>query len=238
MSSSSIYNPPTHATQSDQIAMNSLVTYASSDDEDEEQKVTAPVHTDTEKQTPSTAPKPQPQIQLQPQPAAEVAEVAALPEQQPAAPRPRSASPESSPYTTTRTALHNLTMPTTPNFSIPASPPPPPTNSEASAVLAARTKKFERFLDLKRQGVHFNARLQGSSALRNPALLAKLMAFARIGREEAYASSLGEGLGVAVKWPEECHAAALLKANERREKKRKTGAEVSFVSEKKGRFGR
>lgn len=219
--------------QPQQLAMNSLISYASSDDEEETQQTTSQL---AKAALPTPAPQTQP---TQPQPEAQ--EIASLPEQQPTAP-PQLESPGSSPYTTTRTTLRNLTMPPTPNFSIPASPPPPPTNSESSATLAARTKKFEKFLELKRQGVHFNARLQGSSALRNPALLDKLMAFAGIGREDAYKSSLGEGLGVAVQWPAECEASALVKTNERREKKQQKRG-VEFVSEgagkgKKARFDR
>lgn len=184
--------------------MNSLISYASSDDEGEEAQPEEVV----ESQAPTAPPPP--------------------------------TSAESSPYSTVRSTLRNLTMPTTPNFSIPASPPPPPTNSESSATLAAQTKKFERFLDLKRQGVHFNARLEGSSALENPALLDKLMAFAGMEREDAYASSLSEGLGVdgVLQWPEECDAAALVKANERREKKQKRPVEFVAETAKKSRFDR
>ncbi|CAI4216390.1 unnamed protein product [Parascedosporium putredinis] len=38
----------------------------------------------------------------------------------------------------------------------------------------------ENFLELKDKGVHFNAKLQSSAALRNPALLDKLLAFAEL----------------------------------------------------------
>ncbi|KAK4500290.1 hypothetical protein PRZ48_008479 [Zasmidium cellare] len=125
-----------------------------------------------------------------------------------------------SPYTYERQRLRELTMPTVPNFDIPDSPPPPPTNSEEAAALAAKTKKFEKFLELKKQGVHFNERLQNSTSLRNPSLLPKLMEFAGISQEESYSSSLPEGLGVAVKWPEECYVESLVRRNERKEKKR------------------
>lgn len=111
-------------------------------------------------------------------------------------------------------------MPPIPNFDIPDSPPPPPTNSEEAAKLAATTKKFERFLELKKQGVHFNARLQSSSSLRNPSLLPKLMEFAGISAEESYASALPAELGVPTTWPEEYYVGGLVKLNERREKKR------------------
>lgn len=111
-------------------------------------------------------------------------------------------------------------MPTVPNFDIPDSPRPPERNSEEAAVLAATTKKFDRFLELKKQGVHFNERLQNSSSLRNPSLLPKLMEFAGISKEDSYRSSLPEEVAVAVKWPEECYIEGLIRQNERREKKR------------------
>lgn len=125
-----------------------------------------------------------------------------------------------SPHTFERQRLRELTMPTVPNFDIPDSPPPPPTNSEEAAALAATTKKFEKFLELKKQGTHFNERLQNSASMRNPSLLPKLMDFAGISQEDSYASSLPEEVGVAVKWPEECYIESLVRRNERREKKR------------------
>ncbi|SMR55447.1 unnamed protein product [Zymoseptoria tritici ST99CH_1A5] len=126
----------------------------------------------------------------------------------------------SSPYTYERNRLRELTMPTMPNFDIPDSPPPPPVNSEEAAVLAATTKKIERFLELKKKGVHFNERLQNSTSLRNPSLLPKLMQFADITREDSYRSSLPEGLGISVTWPEECYVEGLLRQNERKQKKK------------------
>lgn len=125
-------------------------------------------------------------------------------------------------------------MPTVPNFDIPDSPPPPARNSEEAAALAATTKKFEKFLELKKKGVHFNERLQNSSSLRNPSLLPKLMEFASISQEDSYRSSLPEGLGVTVRWSEECYIENLLKQNERREKKqaRAPGDKLDFVPAK------
>lgn len=81
----------------------------------------------------------------------------------------------SSPYTTTRSLIHDLTLPTIPNFDIPASPPgsPPP-------AAAGTNAKFTQFLALKRKGTHFNEKLEQSSALRNPALTDKLLQFVDI----------------------------------------------------------
>ena len=98
-------------------------------------------------------------------------------------------------------------------------------------MLAATTKKFERFLELKKQGVHFNERLQNSSSLRNPSLLPKLMEFAGLSQEDSYANTLPESAGgVPVKWAKDCYVESLMKQNERREKKRLTEREkVDFV---------
>jgi hypothetical protein len=121
-------------------------------------------------------------------------------------------------------------MPTLPNFNIPSSPPPPPTNSEEAATLAATTKKFERFLELKRNGVHFNQRLQNTASLRNPSLLPKLMEFAGISVEESYACTLSGEVAVPTSWPEEWYVENLVKTNDRREKKRvKERDKVEFV---------
>ncbi|KAK0263411.1 hypothetical protein B0A54_00771 [Friedmanniomyces endolithicus] len=142
-------------------------------------------------------------------------------------------SPPQSPYTLTRLQTRSLTLPPHPNFDIPSSPPPPSPGTPAAARLTATTKKFTRFLELKAQGVHFNARLLGSVALRNPGVGGKLMDFAGVGREEGYASSIGgegAGAGVPVKWPEECCVEALMEGNERRERKRLAGRRgVEFV---------
>ena len=139
-------------------------------------------------------------------------------------------------YEAERQRLRELTLPTRPNFDIPDSPPPPKPNSEEAATLAATTKKFERFLEMKRQqGVHFNERLHNTASLRNPSLLPKLMDFAGITKEDSYRSTLPDDLGVPVKWSEESYVENLVKANERMGKKRKAErAKVEFVSEKKG----
>ncbi|KAK5697594.1 hypothetical protein LTR17_023968, partial [Elasticomyces elasticus] len=118
------------------------------------------------------------------------------PPQGPSAPaqdiRDSPSDPPASPYTSERLRVRELTMPPFPNFDIPDAPPLPQMNSEEAAALAATTKKFERFLELKKQGVHFNERLQNSSSLRNPSLLPKLMEFAGITLEDSYASTISE----------------------------------------------
>ena len=127
-------------------------------------------------------------------------------------------------------------MPPTPNFSIPDAPSPPAQNSEEAAQLAAVSKQFERFLELKRQNVHFNERLQNSTSLRNPGLLPKLMAFAGIEDvKDCYESSLPVELAVPSRWPEDCYVEGLVRGNERREKKRASERErVDFVPARAG----
>lgn len=114
-------------------------------------------------------------------------------------------------------------MPTVPDFDIPSSPPPFEPNSEAAAALAATTKKFDRFLELKRQGVHFNARLDTLPAMRNPGFLGNLMksvAGMEATGKESYVSALPAEVAVRTEWPEECYVEKLMWQSERREKKR------------------
>jgi hypothetical protein len=124
-------------------------------------------------------------------------------------------------------------MPTYPNFDIPTSPPRP-TSPDSVAALSATTKKFERFLELKRKGVHFNARLQTSSSLRNPSLLPKLMEFAGVTKDDSYRSTLDEDAGgVPAKWGEESYVESLVRENDRwRKRKLKEREKVDFVPSK------
>ena len=122
-------------------------------------------------------------------------------------------APPGSPYTSSRAAIQNLTLPTVPNFAIPPSPPGSPPQTA--------TKKFAQFLELKKKGQHFNQRLESSSVLRDPGHSQKLMDFAGISEEEQYASTLPEDLAVPTVFPpwayvEELRASQkkLLKAKE------------------------
>jgi hypothetical protein len=88
---------------------------------------------------------------------------------------------------------------------------------------------------LKKQGIHFNERLQNSTSLRNPSLLPKLMAFAEITEEDCYMSTLPAELSVPSRWPEDCYVESLVKQNERREKKRLAEREkLDFVPAQAG----
>ncbi|EFW99484.1 hypothetical protein CMQ_7852 [Grosmannia clavigera kw1407] len=81
--------------------------------------------------------------------------------------------PPLSPYSAERALLRQLTLPRVADFAIPGSPPgtPPP-------GLETLSSKFDTFLALKRdKATHFNARLAQSGAMKNPAVMDKLMAF-------------------------------------------------------------
>ncbi|KAJ4344245.1 hypothetical protein N0V95_006232 [Ascochyta clinopodiicola] len=136
--------------------------------------------------------------------------------------------PPGSPYTSNRAVIQNLTLPTVPNFDIPASPPGSPPQQA--------TKKFAQFLELKKKGQHFNQRLESSSVLRDPGHSQKLMDFAGISEEEQHASILPEGLAVPVVFPpwayvEELRASQkrIFKAKEQ-EKSRTPREAIDFVS--------
>ncbi|CAG8898409.1 unnamed protein product [Penicillium egyptiacum] len=93
-----------------------------------------------------------------------------------------STSGRSSPFSASRSLIQDLTLPPVPNLDIPPSPPGSP-NPAANA-------KFEHFLSLKKQGVHFNSKLASSSSLKNPSLLKKMMEHAGIDEQSQYDTSL------------------------------------------------
>lgn len=88
----------------------------------------------------------------------------------------------SSPFSASRALVQDLTLPPVPNLDI---PPSPPSSSDPAA-----NAKFEHFLALKKQGVHFNAKLASSSSLKNPSLLMKMMEHAGIPEESQYDTAL------------------------------------------------
>ena len=77
-------------------------------------------------------------------------------------------------------------MPQVPDMDIPPSPPgsPPP----------GVERKFEHFIELKRQGIHFNEKLAKSPALRNPSLLQKLMTSAGVDEQDQYNATLSRDI--------------------------------------------
>jgi HCNGP-like protein len=89
---------------------------------------------------------------------------------------------QSSPYSTSRALIQDLTLPPVPNLDIPPSPPGSP-NPVASG-------KTTQFLSLKKQGVHFNDKLAASSSLKNPSLFVKLREHTGIDNESQYSTTL------------------------------------------------
>lgn len=115
-------------------------------------------------------------------------------------------------------------MPPVPNFDIPPSPPgsPPP----------ATEKKFAHFLQLKKQGVHFNEKLAKSSALKNPSLMQKLMDFADISEADQYTTTLSKDIWDPHGFPQWAYKEELAKSQQKVLKKKeeeKLGGPREFV---------
>jgi len=91
-----------------------------------------------------------------------------------------------SPYSANRSQLRGLTLPLVPNYDIPPSP--------LGSPVASANAKFKHFLELKKQGVHFNEKLAKSSAMKNPALMQKLMDFAGITEADQYSTTLSKDI--------------------------------------------
>ncbi|KAF3055967.1 hypothetical protein GL218_07142 [Daldinia childiae] len=133
--------------------------------------------------------------------------------------------PPGSPYTATRALLRDLTLPPVPNTDIPPSPPgspPPGTNA-----------KFERFLELKRQGVHFNSRVAQNPSLRNPALTDKLLSFVDLGAPvDQYRTALPADIWDPAAFPRWAYREQLKQSQSEVEKARARGkgAPVDFVA--------
>ena len=112
-----------------------------------------------------------------------------------------------SPYSAHRALLRDLTLPTVPNYDIPPSPP-------GSPVTSTNTR-FKHFLDLKKQGVHFNEKLARSSALKNPSLMQKLMDFSEIDDIGQYATTLPKELWNPQAFPEYAYKEDLAKSQQK-----------------------
>ncbi|KAJ5647567.1 hypothetical protein N7490_003939 [Penicillium lividum] len=140
----------------------------------------------------------------------------------------RSAGGRTSPFSLSRALIQDLTLPPVPNLDIPPSPPGSP-NPAANA-------KFEHFLSLKKQGVHFNAKLASSSSLKNPSLLIKMMEHAGIDEQAQYDTSLPVELWNTSNLPPWAFKEELLQAQkearQRLEDKKASGqrSSIEFVS--------
>ena len=136
-------------------------------------------------------------------------------------------APES-PYSAARSMARDLTLPSIPNLDIPNSPPgsPPP----------GMQKKMTHFLELKKQGIHFNEKLAQSSALKNPSLLSKLMTAVGMEGDEQYVTTLPKDLWDPSGFPSWAYKEELAKAQQEAQKKREEEAartprdSIDFVS--------
>ncbi|OQE01624.1 hypothetical protein PENVUL_c042G04053 [Penicillium vulpinum] len=139
-----------------------------------------------------------------------------------------STSGRSSPFSASRALVQDLTLPPVPNLDIPPSPPGSP-NPAANA-------KFEHFLSLKKQGIHFNSKLASSSSLKNPSLLKKMMEHAGINEQSQYDTSLPADLWDTSNLPNWAFKEELLKTQQdlrkQSEEKKASGqrTSVDFVS--------
>lgn len=111
-----------------------------------------------------------------------------------------------SPYSANRAVLRDLTLPTVPKYDIPSSPHGSP--------IASTNTKFKHFLDLKKQGVHFNEKLSKSAALKNPSLMQKLMEFSDIDEVDQYATTLTKELWNPDGFPDSAYKEALSKSQQ------------------------
>ena len=136
--------------------------------------------------------------------------------------------PPQSPYTAQRNLIHDLTLPSVPNFDIPPSPPGSPS--------PAMSKKFDQFLELKKKGIHLNSKLENSNALKNPSLMTKLQGFVGLDNTSMYGTSLGDDLWNPRRFPREVHRGGLRDSLEKISKEKEadrtgTGRKpVEFVS--------
>ncbi|TVY81076.1 Meiotically up-regulated protein [Lachnellula suecica] len=112
-----------------------------------------------------------------------------------------------SPYSANRALLRDLTLPNIPNYDIPPSPPGSP--------VASTNAKFKHFLELKKQGVHFNEKLAKSSALKNPSVMEKLMNFSDIDEAGQYATTLPKDLWDPTSFPSHAYKEELAKSQKK-----------------------
>jgi hypothetical protein len=117
-----------------------------------------------------------------------------------------------SPYSSNRALVRDLTLPTLPNYNIPSSPPRSP--------IASTNAKFNHFMNLKKQGVHFNEKLSNSATLKNPSLMQKLMDFSDIDVAGQYATTLPKELWNPGSFPESAYKEELSKSQQTILKKR------------------
>ena len=120
-------------------------------------------------------------------------------------------APES-PYSATRALIRDLTLPTVPNFDIPASPSgSPPLEMEATVA---------RFAEAKKKGLHFNERLATNPSIKNPGLLSKIMQNIGMSEADQYVTALPDELWDPEGLPSWAYKENLIKAQQSAQKTR------------------
>jgi hypothetical protein len=117
-----------------------------------------------------------------------------------------------SPYSTNRALLRDLSLPSIPNYDIPPSP--------LGSPMESTNAKFKHFLELKKQGIHFNEKLSKSSAVKNPSLMQKLMDFSDIDETGQYSTALPKELWDHAAFPESAYKEQLLASQQKILRKR------------------
>ena len=129
-----------------------------------------------------------------------------------------------SPYSATATLRRELSMPLVPNFDIAASPPGSPPLGPA--------KRIKQFLNLQKQGLHFNNSVTEQAGFYNPGAATPLFSHAELRQGDEYMTSLDKKWVDATGLPSWAHKDELRKAIERetaRREKEKVGVPREFV---------
>lgn len=125
--------------------------------------------------------------------------------------------------------IRYLTQASHPMTDLPPSPPGSP-NPQVEA-------KFQRFLELKNKGMHFNEDLAKKATFRNPALLATLMNRAGIEGDSQYASSLPSSVWNHQSLPAFAYKEELLKSQQHiRDQEAASKKQASTVGKRKIEF--
>lgn len=111
-----------------------------------------------------------------------------------------------------RQAIHELTYPLDRNHEIPPSPPGSPAPGS--------TAKFEKWLDHKKKGLHFNEKLQSNSGFHNPGYLQSSLKKLGLTQEDEYGSTLPPDVAVPAVFPEWAYVEQLTESQKRITKER------------------
>ena len=97
-------------------------------------------------------------------------------------------------------------------------------------------EKFGHFLELKKQGIHFNEKLARSSALKNPSLLRRLMDFAGLDEHDQYETTISRDVWDPTGFPSWAYKEELAKSQQEvlrkkeEERARSQRESIEFVS--------